>query len=91
MADSALELSGQCPKDGGIWGALIAFNEATLVLDKLPTFTAFSLSHAKHITLFDLFALQSALHPHGGLRCQTYICIIHLYRHLLEIKGYMKP
>lgn len=40
--------------DGGIWGVLIGFNEATLVRNKSPSFTVFSCTCAKLFTLFGL-------------------------------------
>lgn len=49
--------------DGGIWGVLIGFNEATLVLNTFPSFTVFSCTCAKLFTLFGLFVFQSTLHP----------------------------
>lgn len=77
-------LSGKCQELSGILGALIGSNEATLALDKFHTFTAISCSCAKRFTLSDLFAFPSTLRSLEGLRCQTYICIIHLYSHLLK-------
>lgn len=73
MADLGLLLSGTRKMDGGIWGALIGFNEATLVLDKFFTFRALSCARAKPFTLFGMFVFQSTLHPRGALHSQTYI------------------
>lgn len=90
-ADLVLMLSGACTKDSGIRGNVIGFNEAILVLDNFLSFTVFSCARAKTFTPFGLFAFQSSLHPHRTLDCQTYIYIIHLYNHLLKMRGYIKP
>lgn len=67
MADIVLMLSGTHTMVCGIWGGLIGFNEAPLVLDEFLSFTAFSFTRAKPFTLFGLFVFQSTLHPHGTI------------------------